>query len=86
MPEAADSPNKEKKSENLPEPVEKIVQTHHTATIGGESIAYTVTTGTILLKVEDEEKGEKAKAMVFFVAYTKDGVEEVSSRPRIKSQ
>ncbi|MBP7999868.1 MAG: peptidase S10 [Chloroflexi bacterium] len=81
MPEAADSPNKEKKSENLPEPVEKIVQTHHTATIGGESIAYTVTTGTILLKVEDEEKGEKAKAMVFFVAYTKDGVEEVSSRP-----
>ena len=71
----------EKKTENLPEPVEKIVQTQHTVTINGESLAYTVTTGTIILKIEDEEKGEKAKAAVFFVAYTKDGVEDVGSRP-----
>ncbi|MBK9055907.1 MAG: peptidase S10 [Chloroflexi bacterium] len=73
--------NKDKKPDNLPEPVEKIVQTQHSVTIGDEAIAYTVTTGTIVLKVEDEEKGEKAKAMVFFVAYTKDGVEDVGSRP-----
>lgn len=83
MAESTDNKDKdkEKKTEAVPEPVEKIVQTQHRVTIGGEEIAYTATAGTIVLKYEDEEKGEKAKATVFFVAYSKDGVEDVASRP-----
>ncbi|HET9326027.1 MAG TPA: peptidase S10 [Candidatus Eisenbacteria bacterium] len=65
-----------------PQPVDHIVVTHHRATIGGRMIAYTVTTGTLVLKEESEKKGEqegeaegeKPKAQVFFIAYTlRDG-------------
>ncbi|MEO5618280.1 MAG: peptidase S10 [Candidatus Eisenbacteria bacterium] len=59
-------------------PVDQIVQTKHTVTIGGRKLRYTVTTGTLILKQESEKKGDKAgesegalpKAAVFFVAYT----------------
>lgn len=80
MPESTENKDKEKK-EAAPEPVEKIIMTQHSVTIGEETIAYTVMAGTMILRVEDEEKGEKAKATFFFVAYTKDGVEDVGLRP-----
>jgi len=60
-----------------PKPEEKQVTTHHKAVIGGKEIAYTATAGTLLLKEEDG----KPKASVFFVAYTRDGVQEVGKRP-----
>lgn len=61
-------------------PVEETTaQTHHTIDIKGEPIAYTVTTGTIILKEEDVDTGEKPKASVFYVAYTKD--DAASDRP-----
>jgi carboxypeptidase C (cathepsin A) len=45
-------------------------------TINGELIGYTVTAGTIVLKEESEKEGaaegHKARATVFFVAYTRD--------------
>jgi carboxypeptidase C (cathepsin A) len=72
-----------------PTPQDNLVTTHHTITIDGKAIAYTVTAGTIVLKEEAEKKGEeegasdgeKPKASIFFIAYTKDGVDDPASRP-----
>jgi carboxypeptidase C (cathepsin A) len=58
-------------------PEEKIVTTRHRVTVGGAEIAYTATTGTLLLKEEDG----RPRASIFFVAYTRDGVKDVASRP-----
>jgi carboxypeptidase C (cathepsin A) len=63
--------------------------TQHTITIGGQTIRYTVTAGTLVLKEEAEKEGDKAgesegekpKAGVFFIAYTRDDVQDLSSRP-----
>lgn len=70
-------------------PQDNLVTTHHTLTIAGQTIAYTVTAGTIVLKEEAEKKGEeegasegeKPKASIFFIAYTKNGVDDPASRP-----
>jgi carboxypeptidase C (cathepsin A) len=81
----SDENNKEEKEKKYPEPQEQITQTQHSVTINGQELNYTVTAGTILRKQESkrEEKseGERAKASIFFIAYTKDGVEEVGKRP-----
>ncbi len=55
-------------------------------TIAGREIKYTALAGTMILREEaaDREKGfegEKARAQIFFVAYTKDDVEDKSTRP-----
>ena len=55
--------------------------THHSVTINGEEIRYTATTGTLVLKEEVDTEGEKAKASVFFIAYTRDDVDDKSKRP-----
>lgn len=63
----------EKVNENkpsLPPPTDVISETSHSFTTGGREMAYTVRTGRIILKAEDEKEGEKPKAAVFFVAYT----------------
>ncbi len=60
-----------------PKPEEKIVTTHHRITVGGTAISYTANTGTLLLKEEDG----RPKASVFFIAYTKDGVQDPAKRP-----
>ncbi|HQZ23538.1 MAG TPA: hypothetical protein PLW39_14810, partial [Thermoflexales bacterium] len=68
---------------------DNIVQSKHRVTIYGQEIAYTVTCGTITLKEESEKTGEKAgefegerpRATIFFVAYTRDDVEDSSTRP-----
>jgi carboxypeptidase C (cathepsin A) len=79
----------EKQPETPPAPKDEIVETKHSVVIDGQSIAYTVTTGRIVLKEEAEKKGdeagksegEKPKAAIFFVAYTRDDVEDRSQRP-----
>jgi carboxypeptidase C (cathepsin A) len=76
----------EEKKEEKPAPKDQLVETQHTVQIGGKEIKYTVTTGTIVLKEEtpDREKeaeGEKPRAQVFFVAYTKEGDDLKSKRP-----
>ncbi len=76
-------------TDTKPTPQDNLVTTHHTVTIDGQTIAYTVTAGAIVLKEEAEKKGEdegasegeKPKASIFFIAYTKDGVEDPASRP-----
>ena len=69
----AEKPKEEKK----PVPEDKIVQTKHAVRIGGQEIKYTATAGTIVLKLEDGTP----KASVFFVAYTRDDVQDASKRP-----
>jgi carboxypeptidase C (cathepsin A) len=75
-----------KPEEKRPEPKDKLVVTQHSITLGGQEIKYTVTAGTIVMKEETsdrdkESEGEKPKAQFFFVAYTKDGVDDLSRRP-----
>jgi carboxypeptidase C (cathepsin A) len=85
----ADNGNdKEKKDETkTPDVQDKIVETRHEVKIGGETLRYTVTAGTLVLKEEVEKKdageaeGEKPKATIFFVAYTRDDVPDRARRP-----
>ena len=59
-----------KENNKLPEPQDRIVTTEHSLTIGGKQLDYTVTTGTMILREEDEKTGEKARASIFYVAYS----------------
>ncbi len=58
----------------IPEPVQ--IVTHHTITIEGQQIKYTATTGTMLLRDENN----KPIALFGFIAYTKDNADP-NSRP-----
>ena len=77
------------KAETKPEkPVvtDHLVESKHKIKIDGNEIEYTVTTGTMVLREEtpDREKdfeGEKPRAEFFFVAYSKDGLEDPAKRP-----
>ena len=68
---------------------DQLVETRHTVRIGGQEVGYTVTTGTIILREEAEKKGdeagisegEKPRASIFFVAYTRDDVDDKTRRP-----
>ena len=72
-----------------PLPKDVLVETNHSLTIDGKEIRYTVTCGTIVLKEEAEKKGEKEgesegekpRASIFFVAYTRDGIDDIHKRP-----
>ncbi|HXF86595.1 MAG TPA: hypothetical protein VNK49_14535 [Anaerolineales bacterium] len=82
----AEEKKPEEKKEEKPTPKDNLVITKHKVRIGGKEIRYTVTAGTMVLKEEtaDREKeaeGEKPRAQIFFVAYTKDGVRDKSKRP-----
>lgn len=71
------------------EPADRLVVTQHSVRAGGRDLAYTVTTGTLVLREESEKKGEhegvsegeKARAEVFFVAYTLRDVTDPAKRP-----
>ena len=69
----------EEKKPDIPE--DKLSVTHHSVTINGEEIRYTATAGTLVLKEEIDKEGEKPKASVFFIAYTRDDVEDTAKRP-----
>ena len=58
-------------------PKDSSVSTHHSARIGGQEIAYTATAGTYVIR---DDSGAP-KASFFYVAYTKDGEQDVSRRP-----
>jgi carboxypeptidase C (cathepsin A) len=55
---------------------ETCVKTNHSIVLHKEKIDYSVTTGTIILKEEDVEEGEKQKASIFYIAYTKNNSDE----------
>jgi carboxypeptidase C (cathepsin A) len=54
-----------------------VIETHHKATIHGQALAYTVKAGKMPIK---DAEG-KTTAEMFYMAYTKDGVEDLSKRP-----
>jgi carboxypeptidase C (cathepsin A) len=60
-----------------PPPEEQSSVTHHSARIAGQTINYTATAATYIIK---DDQGDP-KATFFFVAYTKDGVDDLSKRP-----
>lgn len=72
-----------------PAPKDEIITTQHTIRLQGQTVSYTATTGTLILKEESEKKGEnggesegeKPRAAIFFIAYTRDDIEEPASRP-----
>ncbi|MGC9400503.1 MAG: S10 family peptidase [Anaerolineae bacterium] len=77
MPEEHVHEKDQEQDEVTFEPKEKLSTTQHTVTIDGKEIAYTATAGTLVLK---EESGEP-KAVIFFVAYTRDDVDDPGARP-----
>jgi carboxypeptidase C (cathepsin A) len=56
---------------------EALSETKHTITVGGAKLEYTATAGNLLLKDDDG----KTTASVFFIAYTKVGVDDLGKRP-----
>ena len=77
-PESSQQSVDEKKPERhaMP-PVEKSSVTHHSARIGGQTINYTATAATYVIK----DDAGNPKATFFFVGYTKDGVADIAKRP-----
>ena len=70
----ADVPSKSDESHNARPPADakdKISTTHHSVTIGGQTINYTARAGTIIMR---DEEG-KPRASFFFTSYTKDGAD-----------
>lgn len=59
------------------EPVDDLVSTHHTIRIGRRSLAYTATTGRVVLREEKQTDGKyqglAAKAEMFLTSYVVDG-------------
>ncbi|THF88363.1 peptidase S10 [Deinococcus sp. KSM4-11] len=67
-------------------PADEVVVTRHTVTVSGQTLAYTVTTGTVVLSEEahgkdGESEGVRPRARVFFVAYALDGDHDPRTRP-----
>lgn len=60
-----------------PAPEEKSSVTHHSGRIGGQQINYTATAATYVIRSDDGTP----KATMFFVAYTKDNVSDITKRP-----
>jgi len=78
--------DKKENEKSKKEPVDILVESHHSISIGGEKVDYTVTTGIMILKEEHADRDKEAedakpKASFFFVAYTRDQIEDKTKRP-----
>jgi carboxypeptidase C (cathepsin A) len=58
-------------------PVEKTSKTTHSIQINGKTLSYTATAGTLVLRKDDT----KPWASMFYVAYTRDDVQDIAKRP-----
>jgi carboxypeptidase C (cathepsin A) len=68
----------EKPAEKAAEPAkEESSVTDHTIKIGGQTIPYKATAGSILLKNEKDED----QALIYYVAYTRSDVKDLTQRP-----
>ena len=72
VPVHAENETEEKEKEK---PKDNLVTTTHTAKINGKTIDYTATAGTMAIE------GDGDMCDLFFIAYTKNDVKDVSSRP-----
>jgi len=68
-----------KDKDNTPKEITSITQ--HKILIDGKELDYSVSAGTIILKEENVDDGEVAKASIFYIAYTLNGIESPSERP-----
>ncbi len=75
QPTAAKEENKSDHKPILAE--EKTVETEHSVRIGGQEIRYTATPGQLVLRRPNGEP----RGNMFFVAYTRDGITDIRSRP-----
>ena len=73
--EGADKPEPPKEAKEAPKP--ELSVTQHSVVIGGKTVAYTATAGTLVLR---DEKDEPA-AQFGFTAYVKKGVDDPRTRP-----
>jgi carboxypeptidase C (cathepsin A) len=81
-PKPSDKPSEKPASDDAKaksdkETEEKKIETRHSLMLNGVRLDYTATAGTLLLR--DQEN--KPTASIFYVAYTKDGVENRAPRP-----
>lgn len=65
------------KKENAKSGSEDVVVSEHSIQVGDQKIEYTATTGKLAMK----DDAGKTKAHIFFIAYTKNGVENLGKRP-----
>jgi carboxypeptidase C (cathepsin A) len=72
-----DTKTDKKEAGDKKEPKDELIETTNSVTINGVAMDYTATTGTIVIK---DEEG-KAHVSFFFIAYTKQGVTNLSERP-----
>jgi carboxypeptidase C (cathepsin A) len=72
---AKDDKSKDKKDKE--ELVDKVVTTQHSTTINDKELKYTATAGKLVMKTDDGD----SKAQMFFIAYSKDGVDDFGQRP-----
>src|ERR1039458_2462854 len=70
--------DKDAEKEATPIPAEKLVATHHELALGGKTLKYTATAGTLLIR--DEE--DKPYGSIFYVAYTLDGTDTAGAQTR----
>jgi carboxypeptidase C (cathepsin A) len=61
----------------ISDPRDESYKTKHSVTINGQRVEYTAIAGTIVLR--DAE--EKPTASIFYVAYTRNGVDDLAKRP-----
>ncbi len=76
-PAMAQTPAPKPSEEKKPAPEERTVSSEHQVTINGTSIRYRATAGTYVLEEEDGT----AKAEIFYVAYQRLGVTDLTRRP-----
>jgi len=73
------------KAADRPQPQERLVVTEHRLQVGKKTLEYTAVCGTLVLHEPEakdgEHRGEKARAAVFFTAYTLKGVKKPEARP-----
>jgi carboxypeptidase C (cathepsin A) len=66
-------------------PQDNIVTTKHTLKLKGQTLKYSATCGTVVLREESEKdgarEGNKARAQMFYIAYTLEGVKKSATRP-----
>src|SRR5436305_10979068 len=77
QPQLQSEPGQGQQGRRAPAPEEKSSVTRHSAKIGGQQINYTATAATYIIRADDGT----TKAMMFYVAYTKDGVSDITRRP-----
>jgi carboxypeptidase C (cathepsin A) len=58
---------------------DELVVTRHRSKIGDQEIEYTTTAGTLVVRSDSADA--KARASIFFVAYTREGTKDLGRRP-----